>query len=519
MRNMILGVLLAATPAAAQVAARVPVPGLNVLPRLGAAFGGVRLAVAPMPTALTMPALSPGMQAPALSAPALTPAPAPTPVQPAPAVDLLDAVAKPVGYSPLGVIRDASANETQKAVALERLFENPAPASLEAPSVSGMPAASAAPAAPGEFSRVPAWFDVSKLKFTALLPLPGGGGTAVMRYGRRDQFEMTVFAFPGDASVSFKEYPANPMGKPKRSLEASLQQAPSRAMAAQILRAVQARNPVSGKDKAALDAILASLSTLVQDRPQGLAARPAPSADTRLADLNAAVTEILKPFNDAVTQATFVFNRLELNAQRATQADVSVSFDKQGPDGKASIKVDRLAYSYPEEPAALPQTEGRFKLGFNLRNVLTQKQINKFGPQADKLVAELLSEYIGKYGDAVTLDAGVRNKRTDAEGNLTGLRLLIAVKFDLSKLPEGVDPKTIEFIEIGLDAEITLNGLEAAFNLVSNPNASSFDREQTGLKETVEQLLARDPKAMREISRMVKQIDSLAKYLTTNQVR
>ena len=297
------------------------------------------------------------------------------------------------------------------------------------------------------------------------------------------------------------------------------------AAARPILSAVPAPAPIAAKP--ALAALKSDASRFAQaELPNAIATAGQVSAsmfdgvaDTRLADLNAAITEILKPFNNAVTQASFVFNRLEMNAQRATQADVSVSFDKQAPDGKASIKVDRLAYSYPEEPAALPQTEGRFKVGFNLHNVWTQKQINHFGPVSDRLVAALLAEYIEKYGEAVTLDASVRNKQTDVEGNLTGLRLVIAVKFDLSKLPAEVDPTTIEYTEINLDAKIALDGLEAAFKLVSNPNASSFGREQTGLKETVEQLLARDPEAMREIFRMVKQIDSLTQYLTTKNTR
>ncbi len=111
---------------------------------------------------------------------------------------------------------------------------------------------------PGEFSGAPAWFDVSELTFDALVKSENGG-TAVMRYGGRNQFEMSVFAFPGDASVSFKEYSANPMGKPKRSFDAPLQTTAARAAAAKILRAVQAKHPIAGKDKAVLDAMLALL--------------------------------------------------------------------------------------------------------------------------------------------------------------------------------------------------------------------------------------------------------------------
>lgn len=91
--------------------------------------------------------------------------------------------------------------------ALDRFFENSAPSSPEALAVSAQSAA-LTPESSNEFSQAPAWFDVSKLKFDALVK-SGTGGTAVMRYGRRNQFEMSVSAFPGDESVSFKEYSTN----------------------------------------------------------------------------------------------------------------------------------------------------------------------------------------------------------------------------------------------------------------------------------------------------------------------
>jgi hypothetical protein len=471
MKNMILAVIFTAAPAAAQTTVRAPVSGLSAIPGLGAPFDGARLGATPMPT-LMMPALTPGMQAPAVTALALMPTLTPTLVQPALAVSILAAAAKPVEGSPLGVIRDASADEAQKTAALDRLFENSAPSSPEALVVSARPAAAAGdigsfpameytnlksaiksrgvkanlamqasrtrregcywftvnilgtgddfkkiedlferdsggwsyagiptdiqlrgitvdPAAPlkaasetpadenarwrtkmrvratghglsvevrlasglvlkdarrmfngqdvelsqvdgrviavfpaeypamalkiaqrmaeldnvetvtvaesvawayggrrefgppmGEFSGAPAWFDVSKLKFDALVK-SGTGGTAVLRYGWRSQFEMSVFAFPGDASVSFKEYSTNPMDRPKQSFDASLQKAASRAAAAKILRAVQAKNPVAGKDKATLDAMLTLLSTLVHDRPQGLADQASAKAPAR----------------------------------------------------------------------------------------------------------------------------------------------------------------------------------------------------------------------------------------------
>jgi len=119
-------------------------------------------------------------------------------------------------------------------------------------------AAALAAQGPNEFSQAPAWFDASKLKFDALIK-SGTSGTAVLRYGWRDQYEMSVFAFPGNPSVSFKEYSSNPMGHPKQSFDATLETAAARKATAKILRAAQMRNPVTGNDKITLDAILAFL--------------------------------------------------------------------------------------------------------------------------------------------------------------------------------------------------------------------------------------------------------------------
>lgn len=118
MRNMILAVIFTAAPAAAQTTVRVPVSGMNALPNLGAT---------PMPTTMMMPALSPVLQAPALPAHVLTPTLVSAPVQPALAIILHAAAARPADNSTLGVILDAS-NEAQKTAALDRLFENSAPA-------------------------------------------------------------------------------------------------------------------------------------------------------------------------------------------------------------------------------------------------------------------------------------------------------------------------------------------------------------------------------------------------------
>lgn len=229
MKNMILAVIFTAAPAAAQTTVRVPVSGPIAILGLGATFDGARLGAAP----LLMPTLSPSMQMPALSALTLIPTLAPTPVLSATAAGMLP----------------TAANEAQKTVALDRLFENSAPSGPEALAASG-------PKSSKEASPLPEWFDSSGLSFTLMKKSADGLLMAVLRHGR---YELGLFLDKnGDNQAIFTKYALNPMGTPLKE-EVSLRTQSSRRAVAKILRAAQAENPVLGKELAALKETLAYL--------------------------------------------------------------------------------------------------------------------------------------------------------------------------------------------------------------------------------------------------------------------
>lgn len=288
MKNTLLVMLLAVSSAAAQTTMRLPLSSLTANPGLGAT---------PMP----IPTLSPGVLMPSLSALTLTPTLAlnqlfenSAPSRP----EALAVSARPAAaagnigpfpateYTSLKAAikaRGVKANLAMQASRtrregrywftvnmlgtnddfqkIEDLFEK----DNEGWSYAGIPTdiqLRGTPvdfAASNEFSQAPAWFNTSQLKFDAIIK-SNAGRIAVLRYGWRDQFEMSVFAFPGGgSSISFKEYSTNLMGNPKQSLNAALDTTAGRKAAAKLLRAAQAINPVSGEDKAALDEILAFL--------------------------------------------------------------------------------------------------------------------------------------------------------------------------------------------------------------------------------------------------------------------
>lgn len=156
------------------------------------------------------------------------------------------------------MILDASADEAQKTVALNRLFENSAPSSPEALAASAQSAAASGPKNSKEASPVPEWFDSSGLLFTLMKKSADGLLMAVLRHGR---YELGLFLDKnGDNQAIFTKYALNPMGTPLKE-EVSLRKEALRREVAKILRAAQAENPVSGEELAALNGILAYLAS------------------------------------------------------------------------------------------------------------------------------------------------------------------------------------------------------------------------------------------------------------------
>ena len=74
--------------------------------------------------------------------------------------------------------------------------------------------------------------------------------------------------------------------------------------------------------------------------PLTQATSPAP---TQLQLLNAAVVDVLKPFNNNLTKAEVVFNKVLTNATRTVAVDVIMAYHKKGPDGDASVKIEKLS--------------------------------------------------------------------------------------------------------------------------------------------------------------------------------
>ncbi|MBI5883677.1 MAG: hypothetical protein HZB91_11305 [Elusimicrobia bacterium] len=127
--------------------------------------------------------------------------------------------------------------------------------SLEGERMAFVPAGSQTNARAPE-AIVPSWFDASGLSFAFVKKANDGLLMAILRRGR---YELSVFLDEkGSGQAIFTKYSLNPMGTPKKE-EIPLTTGASRRAVAEILRATQAAEPVSGAEKSVLDAILAML--------------------------------------------------------------------------------------------------------------------------------------------------------------------------------------------------------------------------------------------------------------------
>lgn len=237
----------------------------------------------------------------------------------------------------------------------------------------------------------------------------------------------------------------------------------------------------------------------------------------QLSELNKAIEEVLAPYNNNLTSAKVRVSRAETNADRAVAVEATVDYSKKGPDGDAVIKIEPVKYDYPI--GGEPKTEANVSMKFNLLNVMTRDQINQMGPQADKMIAYFAKDWMKRYGPAAKIDARITRKDVDAQGNLTALGLSLGFSLDLAKLPKGMDPKGEPLVEAHLTLDVALDGLDGKLTFTSNKDARSFERGQTGLKEHIDRLVARDPKELAEIARYVKSIDSLAQAMTDKSKR
>lgn len=237
------------------------------------------------------------------------------------------------------------------------------------------------------------------------------------------------------------------------------------------------------------------------------------AADGTIEKLNSRVAGVLAPLQNESTIAKLTFDAVETNSEHADKVALHALFSKIGSQNKLKVKIDNLSYDYKDGNAPITILKGSF--GIDFTKLLPQDQINLMIPNAAQLVEDFANDYASTaYGDALSLTSVVTSTTKDSDGNYTGLSALISIKIDLSKLPADIESKNINFTDAALSLALNLKtGIKVDAFVVSNPEYIGFARDQLGLKEILDKLLARDEETMDNLGNMANKMNFLAQYL------
>lgn len=234
--------------------------------------------------------------------------------------------------------------------------------------------------------------------------------------------------------------------------------------------------------------------------------------DNSLDLLNAEIKNILAPYQNSATSASFQFDAMELDNEHALKLGLNTRYRKIGSKNILEIKVDNLNYDYKDGKS--PTTVFKGSIGFDLTKLLTPEESNQMVPLAMDLLEEIVSSFVGEYGEAITFKGGVTSTSKDEGGNYTGLTALISSTIDLTKLPANVPQEeimvtdTVFSVTLNLKTGITMEAL-----IVSNPGYIGFQEGQTGVKELLEHLIARDGEVTKMIESLFIGLDFMASGL------
>lgn len=242
-------------------------------------------------------------------------------------------------------------------------------------------------------------------------------------------------------------------------------------------------------------------------------AAPAASEAERLVQLNAAIKDMLAPFNTQLSKASVIVDKAKTNEQRAVELSATFDYSRTGEAGNASLE-GRAEYSFPEAANAEPAVALKLSTEFDLLRVASQKDINRLAASLQSLIDGYARQQLRRYGSAAKVEARVAPITTDARGDVNAVGATLSADIDVSKVPPGSDPKSVLFSSLRAAAVFTRKTIALDVSLVVNPKSRYFEKDAEGLKEYVEKLLARDPRLMRELQGFIAQLDRFAQRVT-----
>ncbi len=235
-------------------------------------------------------------------------------------------------------------------------------------------------------------------------------------------------------------------------------------------------------------------------------------ADNTIDQLNNQVVTILAPFQNQETIAQLTFGAVETNDERAVKVEFNGHYRKVGSQNMLDVKVDNFSYNYGD--GISPTSILRGSINIDITKIFSQDEINAIFTNGAEMIESLAKEYSKEYGDAASVKGVVTSATKDSDGNFTGITALISGRIDLSKLPENMESEDVFATNAVISLSLnTKTGFSIDGYVVSNPEYRGFQRDEAGLKEYLDKLLAGDEEAIAFISMFFSYLDEMASNL------
>jgi hypothetical protein len=239
----------------------------------------------------------------------------------------------------------------------------------------------------------------------------------------------------------------------------------------------------------------------------------APKLDDQVPALNTAIADVLKPYQSDVSKSEMTVQSLTTEGENLTSLRASASYQRVGKVQTMDVRLAGLSYDFA---SGNPIVNLSGDATFDLTQVFQQDQINGLVDSAEGLVEDLASNYTKGYGKAATVKGTMLEKTKDANGNYTAFRASVAVKLDMSKLPEGKKSEDVALLSAVMFFRVTLNkGIQLDGTVMLNPAYKNYG----ALKGQVEKLLNRDEETGKKITKLVEKLDKMAADLVDAKVK
>lgn len=233
------------------------------------------------------------------------------------------------------------------------------------------------------------------------------------------------------------------------------------------------------------------------------------ASQSSLQALNSEIERFLLPYQNESTVAKLVFENVLTDENNTLSFALNGLYRKTGSVNFLEVAVQNLSYEYNN--GVDPTVNFKGAVGLDLTKVIPQDSINQLVPAIEQLAGEMVKDFTREYGDAVTASVEITDKTQDAAGNYVSIKARIAASIDFAKLPA---EKAVDSILLKSgEATISLNvkeGVKLEGFVVNNVLYKGFQKDGKGMKQTLDALLARDPKELAEIESIFKGIERAA---------